>query len=272
MSNGICILAQNNENTNYIRQAYALALSILKFNPNASISLLTTDKVDAKYKNVFDNIIDIPWGDLAQENEWKIDNRWKVYHCTPYRNTLVFDADMIVLENLDYVWDNRDDLIFTGNVKTFRNQPVTNDYYRKTFTADELPNVYSAMYKFKKCNDTKAFFILLELIMNNYEMFYSKYAPKNLQKWSSVDLSAAIALKILSKDKGAIEKNSIFNFTHMKSRIQGVEPTSDNWTDFLSIDVGKDLMINGYKQTGILHYVDNNFLTDDIINWLEEKV
>ena len=54
MSNGICLLAQNNSTTNYVKQAYALALSILAQSPNTNISLITDD--DVPY-NIFDKVI-----------------------------------------------------------------------------------------------------------------------------------------------------------------------------------------------------------------------
>lgn len=272
MSNGICVVAQNNKDTDYIRQAYALALSVLKFNPNTNVSLITTDDVDAKYKKVFDKIIDVPWGDLADGTDWKIDNRWKVYHCTPYRNTLVFDADMLILENIDHVWENCDDLIFTGNVKTFRDELMTSNYYRKTFTANNLPNVYSAMYKFSKCDQTKAFFIMLEMVMRNYKMFFKKYASKSIQTWNSVDVAAAIALKVLGKEKEAIDSTGNFTFTHLKHYIQNFNPTHDSWTKMLSVDLGDEIVINGYKQKRILHYVEDDFLSNDVLQWLEERV
>jgi hypothetical protein len=272
MSNGVCVLAQNNKSTDYVRQTYALALSILAHNPNTNISLITNDDVANEYKDVFDKIIPIPWGDSAQRKDWKIDNRWKVYHTTPYRNTMVFDADMLVLENVDNHWqEDSTELTFTGKVSTYRNETVTSNYYRKTFESNNLPNVYSAMYMFRKCEKTKAFFILLELIMKNHNLFYKKYAPSNIQKWNSVDLSAAIALKILDRHKTAID-TELFNVTHMKPYIQNCYATSTKWTDFLTVDLNDSIMINGYKQKGIFHYVEDEFLTQDVMTWLKEKV
>ena len=271
MSNGVCVLAQNNKTTNYVRKTYALALSILAHNPNTNISLITNDDVANEYKDVFDKIIPIPWGDSAQRKDWKIDNRWKVYHTTPYRNTMVFDADMLVLENIDKHWQDSTTLTFTGKVSTYRNETITSNYYRKTFESNNLPNVYSAMYMFRKCEKTKAFFILLELIMKNHNLFYKKYAPSNIQKWNSVDLSAAIALKILDRHKTAID-TELFNVTHMKPYIQNCQATSTKWTDFLTVDLNDSIMINGYKQKGILHYVEDEFLTNDVMSWLREKV
>ena len=33
-----------------------------------------------------------------------------------------------------------------------------------------------------------------------------------------------------------------------------------------------NILINGYKQSGVLHYVEDEFLTDDVVQWLEERV
>ena len=56
VGNGFCLLAQNNSTTDYVKQAYALAVSIHKFNKGQNISLITNDPVPKKYKTVFDNI------------------------------------------------------------------------------------------------------------------------------------------------------------------------------------------------------------------------
>ena len=274
MSNGICLVAQNNKKTDYVRQAYALALSALSQNPRLNISLITNNKIPLTYKKVFDKIIDIPWGDLAENSQWKIENRWKVYHMTPYQNTIVLDVDMLVLDDIGQTWQhfcNNKSLLFTKNVKTYRGETVVSRYYRKTFDANNLPNVYAGYYQFSKCDEALRFFDLLDVIMQNWEIFYKKYAQKNQQKWCSVDVSVAIALKILDMQGYAVE-NSNLTFTHMKPYVQNLQNTQEKWLDMLSVDYGDGIYINGYKQSGILHYVEDEFLTDDMVKWLEEKI
>ena len=274
MSNGICLVAQNNSKTDYIRQAYALALSVLANSPRANISLITNNEVPKEYKLVFDKIIDIPWGDMASETDWKVENRWKVYHLTPYENTVVFDVDMLVLDNINYMWQSFKDsqsLLFTKNVKTYRNELITSRYYRKTFDENNLPNVYVGMYQFNKSTETQEFFKLLDIVMQNWEIFYKKYTPNKLQKWCSVDVSVAITLKILDMQGYSLNHSSM-EFTHMKPYAQNITNPQPKWTDTLSVDFGKGIYINGYKQSGVLHYVEDEFLTDDVLDWLKERV
>lgn len=266
MSNGVCILAQNNNKTNYVEQAYALALSILANDADTKISIITNDVVPFHYKNIFDQIISIPV-DAASNAVWKIDNRWKLYQLTPYENTLVFDADMLVLDSINSIWNDPENLSFTTNVNTYRNELVTSRYYRKVFDANSLPNIYTGVYRFRKSKEAKLFFTLLELVMTHWEEFYNNYTPNKIQNWNSVDLSAAIALKILD-----INYSKTLTFTHMKPYAQHWTTVPTKCTDILSIDFGNNLYINGYKQSGILHYVEDEFLTADMISWLEERV
>ena len=279
MSNGVCLVAQNNSSTDYVRQAYALALSIVAKSPKQTVSLITNDPVSDKYKKVFDQIIPIPWDDNASKTDWKIENRWKVYHATPYRNTIVFDVDMLVLEDLDIYWkqlqkNNVDhDILFTTQVVNYRNEVVTNRYYRRTFDANGLPNLYSGMYYFKKCETTKKFFELLKTVMWNWEAFYKISLTKSEQKWCSFDVTAAIVAKLLDRQHTIGDNNNVLGFTHMKPRLQNID-IGGKWTDTLFVDFNSnlDLIVGGTKQSGIFHYVEGEFLTDEILSILEEAV
>lgn len=273
MSRGFCLLAQNNDATDYVKQAYALALSLHKHNQGQKISLITNDELPEEWKSAFDQIIPIPWTDSAETSDWKIENRWKVYHASPYEETIVLEADMLITSDITHWWDelSKRELFFVSNVRTYRDEKVTSRYYRKTFEANNLPNLYSALHYFKKGETAKEFYNLLEIIMNNWALFYTKYAPENYQKWCSVDLSAAIASKILGNEKEITDPNSFITFTHMKTYVQGWYNVPEKWTKAIGryyTDDGK-LFLGNYLQTRVLHYVEDAFLTDEILEKLK---
>lgn len=274
MNRGYCIVAQNNTDTDYVRLAYALALSICKHNPGAKVSLITDDEVELGYRWVFDQIIPIPWGDLASGSMWKIENRWKVYHISPYESTIVFDSDMLVMSNIQHWWWELEkrDLFFVSNVQTYRGDQITSRYYRKTFDANQLPNLYSGIYFFKKADKCKEFFNLVEQIVKNWEIFYEKYTPKSMQTWPSYDVSCAIASKIIGNEKEIIDPNSIVSFVHMKKHLQGWHQVPSNWLSMLGRYITKDnkLLLGNYIQDLPVHYVEKGFLTDDMLSRLEE--
>ena len=272
MNKGFCLLAQNNSKTDYVRQAYALALSLHKYNSDQKISLITNDAVPKEWQSVFDQIIPIPWTDSAEDSEWKIENRWKVYHASPYDETIVLEADMLILSNITHWWNelSKHELFFTSNVLTYRKEVVTSRYYRKTFDANNLPNLYSALHYFKKGDTAKEFYTLLELIINNWALFYSKYAKEEYQKWCSIDVCAAIASKILGNEKEITNPNSFVTMTHMKPAVQNWQNVPRNWTSVLGRYYRNDgnLLLGNFLQNGILHYVEDEFLTDAIIEKL----
>lgn len=267
-SRGFCIFAQNNSTTNYVRQAYALALSIHKFNKEQKVSIITNNSVPSHYCHAFDKIIKIPQEDLAADKDWKIDNRWKIYQTSPYNETIVLDADMLILEDITRFWNyfSTESICFTTKVKTYRNEIIQSRYYRKTFDANNLENIYSAFYYFKKNNTAEKFFNMLEVVMTNWQDFYNQVTPNSTQNWLSVDVSAAIACKILSHKN----KNLPCIVTHMKPRLQNWHHIPDRCVKVLDtyIDSSGCITIGNFVQTGILHYVEEEFLTNEIINGL----
>ena len=272
MNKGFCLLAQNNSKTNYVRQAYALALSLHLYNKDQKISLITNDNVPDEWQNVFDQIIPIPWTDSAEESDWKIENRWKVYHASPYDETIVLEADMMFTSDITHWWKELEkrDLFFVSNVRTYRDELITDRYYRKTFDANNLPNLYSALHYFKKGDTAKEFYNLLEIILNNWALFYSKYAPNEYQKWCSIDVSVAIASKILGNENDITDPNSFVTFTHMKPIVQGWYNKPEKWTKVTGryFTEGK-LFLGNYLQTRVLHYVEDEFLTDELLKKME---
>ena len=275
MNKGFLVIAQNSEGIDYVRQAYALALSIKKTQSTySSISLITNDQVSEKYLSVFDHIIPIPWKDHAEESVWKVENRWKFIHASPYDETIVLDTDMIVLDDLASKWDllSHHDIFFASSVKDYRGNIVSNELNRQVFVHNSLPNIYFGFHYFKKTPDAFDFYKTLEFIVNNWQTAYSKLTPKVKQRWVSMDVSAAIALKITGMDDVALHPNLNLTFAHMKSNIQGWPSPYDSWLpacDYYFNDEF-EFFINQFRQRGILHYVEDEFLTDEVITYLEK--
>ena len=69
MTKGIVMLAQNTDETDYVKQAYLNALSIIHTNPNTKVSLITNDPVDKNYKNIYDKIF-FPIAGTMFKNIW----------------------------------------------------------------------------------------------------------------------------------------------------------------------------------------------------------
>lgn len=276
MSKGFVVVAQNTSTEDYVTQAYALALSIKYSQKESAISIITNDKIPENYKLVFDQIIPIPWGDAAIDSEWKVENRWKIFHVTPYNETIVLDTDMLLLEDISKWWEycSTYDLKFCSRIKNHKLESITDTVHRKAFIANNLPPVYFALHYFKKSEQAREFYKILEFICNNWEGVYGIFAPNEYQNWLSMDLSAAIAIDLMGLNETAIDTLSPMEFIHMKPAIQDWPAIPERWQDLVHGVLNKkgELIVGNIKQSKLFHYVDPSFITPELLMRLEELV
>lgn len=269
MSKGHVFLAQNSD-VDYVKQAYALALTIKNHNQINQTCLITNDIVPEEYKKVFDYIVPIPWKDAAENSQWKIENRWKIIHATPFDENLVYDVDMILTETNDHWWKHLEekDFAFTTKVKDYRSNTVTSNFYRKTFALNNLENTYTGVFYFRKVRQSYELFKWLEFITHNWKPLFKKYLSKHPQPFYSFDVSAALALKFMGYN---LKKIPVLTFTHMKPNIQSWTNPPAKWTNCVGYNLTNKglLYVGNFLQNGVFHYVEDSFLTDQIIKQLE---
>lgn len=270
-SKGFVIFAEGEQ---YLEQAYLCALSLYATENSFPVSVVTNQSTNHKHGQVFDKIIEIPWYTQAKSS-LKSENRWKIYHATPYDETIVLDSDILVLQNLDYLWKSFSNykIYYPTRVFTYRYEPVTSDYYRKVFSTNNLPNLYNCLHYFRKSDFAKEFFAWVELITNNWELFYGHYCSEYYPKEPSMDVTTAIAAKILDCDNSISNSFSdIVQIVHMKSQIQNWKTPSSRWQDRVGVYLNEDtqLKIGNFQQNTVFHYTENDFLTEDKIRKYEQ--
>jgi hypothetical protein len=259
---------------NYVTQAYALALSIKHNNKiNNQTCLITNNTVPHEYRHAFDHVVEIPWKDNAKDSKWKIENRWKIINASPFKESLAYDTDMLLLSSNDHWWDflKNTDVSLTASVVDYKGRVINNDFYRKTFTANNLPNVYVGVHYFKKNKRAFEFYKWLEVITKNYEDFYDKFLPNHKQRFCSMDVNAALAVTFMQAESEFL--NAPITFTHMKPAIQGWHTTPSSWKNVIGSYFNKDksLIVGNFLQLGVFHYTEDMFLTKDIIEILENN-
>lgn len=284
MSKGYICIAQNTKDIDYLEQAYALALNLKLTqssinNLTVCVDEYTNRLIQEKHKAAFDNIVRIPWGDAAaNEESWKIQNKWKYYYMSPYDETVILDADMIFPTDVSEWWQflNTQDIWATTNVRTFRGETVSSDYYRKVFTANNLQNVYTAFFYFKKSDLAAEFFAMVEIIFQHWQRFFYKYLPNEKPEVCSGDVAYALAMKMLGIEHLCTRNNvtTFPTFVHMKSHVQNVKFLQENWTDsiptyYKSYD---NFKIGNFLQTLPFHYAEKSWLTKDKIQQMEKAL
>jgi len=275
VSKGFLLFAQNTDRVDYITQAYALALSIKSSQPTInSVSLVTNSDVPKKYREVFDQIIPIPWFEETENSPLAAEHRWKLYHVTPYDETIVLDTDMLLLEDISEWWHycRNYDVKFCNQIKNHKLETVVDTIHRKAFKANNLTNPYYALHYFKKNDAAKSFYKVLEFVCNNWEWCWTKFAPDYYQNWLSMDLATAIAVEISGEYNYVIDNCSPLEFIHMKIPLQDWPDSATRWQDTIPwiLNSRGELIVSNIKQTKLFHYVEKDFVTKTILDQLEE--
>jgi hypothetical protein len=271
-SKGFLIYAEGKE---YVTQAYLCALSIKASGNEYPVSIVTNDNLLKKQEKVFDKIIEIPWYELTN-SRFKTEHRWKLYHATPYDQTIVLDSDVLVLDNQAPFWEFLDnyDLYFPCRVFSYRNELVNEETnpYRAAFRENELPNFYNAAHYFRKSELAHTFYDWVELVTKNWELFYGNFCKEHYPKEPSMDITTSIVSRILDIDDDISNRGySAPYIKHMQPGLQGWESTPVTWQSRVGVYLtdSVQLKIGNHLQDGIFHYTENDFVTPEIIRKFE---
>jgi hypothetical protein len=276
MKFGYLLVVAEHETVDYLQLAYALALSIKHTQKPGydQVALVIDDASKVKKLNsawVFDHVIE--WN---KETFW--DGRSWMDELTPFDATICLDADMLFTRDyshwVDYFLENCE-LYVPNRSYTYRGELVTSDEYRKTFTKNKLPNLYSMYTFFKKDSElAKEFFNLGRQIIKNpiefTNLFLTEYKPKVV----GTDEAFALSTKILDVADIVSYDLDFPKLVHMKPLVQNWPWPAEKWSDHIGIYINKQgkIKIGNYQQTGIVHYVEKDRINLEIVNILEELV
>lgn len=271
---GYLVFALNNKenNTDYIKLAYCLALSIKLTQTIKNISVVVHDKKDVpnKFKWVFDKIIEIKSSKWTKYDE-PMKNESYAYRLTPYQETIKLESDMLFSKDISNWWDllNKYNFMSTTEVLTFRNQTIYDKKIRHEFYLNGIPNLYSGFVYFKKNNEeVKNFFEINKKIAEYSDFYYRKFFSKKVPKHYSTDATYSIASNIMG---WANFKKLFPTFVHMKPDIQRDKITFSKWSDVLSFNVNSqgEIFIGNYKQVYPVHYFEKDIITDELVSFYE---
>jgi hypothetical protein len=270
----LIVISTKSANHDYLKMAYALALSIKNTQkPGYDKVALVTDDInsvnDLKSPWVFDQVIE--W---KEQTFW--DGRSWMDKLSPWESTVCLDADMIFLRDyshwIDYFVENSD-IYIANKVFTYRGELVEDDFYRKTFTKNSLPNFYSMWTFFKKESAiVKEFFSLARYILKYPDEFKNLYLKNHNPKIIGTDESFAISSEILGISDNIGYDLEFPKVVHMKPMIQNWPWPANKWSDHVGFYLNKkgNLKIGNYQQHDIVHYVEKETITDELISILEE--
>ena len=274
MTFGYLLIISKNPDVDYLKLAYALALSIKNTQRKGFDKVaLVTDDIDS-VKNltsswVFDEVIH--WN---QESHWT--GRSWMDQLSPWDYTVCLDVDMLFFRDyshyIEQLIEDSVELYLPSTAYTYRGECVTSNEYRKTFTANKLPNVYSFFTFFKKdSNICKEFFKLGRYIIKYPREFSNLYLTKHIPKIVGTDEAFALSAKILGIEDLITYRSEFPKVVHLKPMIQNWPWPADSVSDHVGFyfDLSGQLKIGNFQQQGIVHYVEKDIITTEIVSILE---
>jgi hypothetical protein len=186
------------------------------------------------------------------------------------------DADMLFLRDYshwaEYFIKNAE-LYIANRAYTYRGELVTANYYRKCFTANGLPNLYSFYTFFVKDSRLATdFFRLNRDIIKNPELYANNFLTKYKPKIVGTDEAFALAARILDVTDEIAYPLEFPRVVHMKGMVQNWPHAAEDCYDHIGFYFNRKgkLKLGNFEQTDIVHYVDKTRVTPETINILEE--
>ena len=274
MNFGYLIVVSQSDDVDYAQLAYALALTIKNTQKEGydKVAIVIDDASQLDRftsKWVFDHIIE--WD---QETFW--DGRSWMDRLSPFEYTVCLDADMLFLTDyshwVDYFVENCE-LYVANKAYTYRGDIVTSDEYRRSFTRNGLPNLYSFYTFFKKDSElAKEFFTLGRWIIKNPTEFSNTFLSELKPKVVGTDEAFSLAAKILDIADQISYKLDFPKIVHLKPMVQNWPWPANAVSDHIGFYLNKkgQLKIGNYQQYNIVHYVEKDRMNTELINILEE--
>jgi hypothetical protein len=171
----------------------------------------------------------------------------------------------------EYFIENSE-LYIANRAYTYRGELVTDDYYRRTFTKNSLPNLYSFYTFFKRKSDlAKEFFTLGRSIIKNPVEYSNYFLSDHKPKVVGTDEAFALSAKILDIVDDIAYELDFPRVVHLKPMVQNWPWPADSCSSHVGfyLNTNGHLKIGNYQQPDIVHYVDKELMTTELVNILE---
>tara|TARA_B100000902_G_scaffold83380_1_gene87975 strand:+ start:4498 stop:5376 length:879 start_codon:yes stop_codon:yes gene_type:complete len=265
-----------------IKHCYTLACSLKIIEPTAEICLVVDkgrlDMISDYYSHVFDYIVELPYGNSAYKDGFHGMNLWQLYHCTPFDETIYLDYDTILVNvDLDTLWElmATNDISFPGNANNYRGFSANQNLRFEYEIQYKLPKLYyNVIYWKQKSALAIEWFKMADPVLQYWRDVYSKvFTDKKPQ-----DFEKNVLCNLVTHFLDLELDTRIFlnNHTDLHRFSHGIfdEDVPDRWTEFMNTWVTnhQKIQIENYiLPSGIIHYSDETFLTDEVMHVYRTK-
>lgn len=273
---GFLTIAQNNNTTDYLRMAYAQALSIKLTMPSSKYAVLvdkaTLTQVTERHRSVFDYVIELPVDDATNQT-WKLANEWQAFYLSPFKETIKLESDLLFTRSIEHWWTlfRLRNVVISLGCKDYQGSPGTSRRYRKVFDDNDLPDVYTGLMYFRYSQEAYEFFEYVKACYHHWDTLLAQL--KNYRdEQPTTDLVFAIVAKHLGIETCSIPSADFINFTHMKNAINSW-PEATPWSELVLTELDTPMIrVNNTNQYYPFHYQDKTWLSDELIERYEHEL
>lgn len=266
---GFMTIAQNTKDTDYLKLAYAQAMSIKLTMPGSLYAIAVDEPTMAlitdSHRKVFDYIILIE-NDMALTDNWKLSNEWQVFYLTPFKETIKLESDIVFTRDISHWWYafRLRDIVLSVGCRNFKQEVSNSMHYRELFDNNELPDTYSGLMYFRYTQDASNFFLLAEQIFKHWGYLSDNVLYQCHDEYPTTDVVYALAAKIIGEDKCTIPSLDWINFVHMKPAINLWQ--NSPWNEVVLYETELPMIrINNINQYHPVHYHEKQWVTDELI-------
>ena len=274
---GFLTFAQNTASTDYLRLAYVQACNFKSIHPTLQYAVIV-DKETRNYLTescfeVFDHVIELQYDYNSSDSNWKFANECQVFELTPFKETIKVESDLLLTRSIEH-WLSAfrlKDLVLSMGCKNYRQKLSNVRTYRKFFDDNDLPDVYNGLMYFRFSELANTFFVTAKQILENWYHLKTNVLKNCREDTPSTDVLYAITAKIIGIENCTLPSMDFINFVHMKPSIQKWSDLG-NWQDMTTVEQDEDMIrIHNLNQYDPIHYYEKSFITDERLNYYEQR-
>lgn len=281
MSRGFITLGINTDKDRF-KYCYALSMSIKAIDPDAEVCMVVDkdkfDEVGSSYKQAFDYITELPFGLTSHIDGFHAMNLWQMVHASPFTETIYLDADTIMKDvDIDLLWEQfkHHDVAVSNIARTYRNELTDKTNKFEIEQHYGLPQNYNNMIYFKGGSDLALeWFKMADPILQNWRDVYSTMFKEKKPQTFEKNLLLNCVTHFLDVDKQvATNVNNLYDIDTVSARLWNHD-IPVRWTEMLNswyTDDNKFLIENYNIPSGIIHYGDEDFITEQVLDVLYSR-
>lgn len=264
----------------YLKMAYILALSIkCSQKQNANVSLICLEGDDtSQYQHVFDRIVFLQKDSyLGKGFKKPMQDVYTLFYNSPYRETIYCEADMIIPTDISHWWSlfQQYEICMCNHVYNYRGEQIKDSYYRQHFAKTGLPTLYNAMMYWRRSVKAGRLFQKSLRNMKTWNDWAKGFFPKGSYIPEEPHNDECFAKTVLDDPpQDGSDIIQVPNFIHCKTQDNFKnDNVSELWTEHFHCHISEDfkVYVNNHQITRPFHYQDKGFVTEHLLNTLENK-